>query len=217
MTEIRIMLTDAAFYLRVVYSVPLLAHDTPESWTRGFAAQILRSREDSSEEPAGQITGWMVPVSSEPDVIQPMVAAKTQGEKCARLVRAVLDPVFSDYLEDLELSGLGEGILGVDEVSVRPDLWGYNIDRAALWHALRWLGHGWKVAVVALASLIEPAGDGSEEISPLGEDALAEGQEEVVDRWGELGFRPVPSSPGYLYLDLNRLPDAPPRIRRTRR
>jgi hypothetical protein len=177
----------------------------------------LRIREDASEEPAGQITGWLVPISGESEAVNPFVAAETQGQKCARLLRAVVDPVTNNLRDDLELQGHGEGVLCVDEVSLLPEFRGYNLDRAAVWHALRWLGRGWRVAVAELASLSEPLGEEDAETSQVQDEALAEEQEELAEYWGQLGFRPVPGSSIHTYLDLSQLTSEAPRIRLSRR
>jgi hypothetical protein len=211
------MVLDSRFHLHVGYSVPLITRDTSETWVRPFVGQILRIREEAPEEPAGQITGWLVPLSGEPEAVNPFVAAEAQGQKCARLVRTVVDPVTSDLRDDLELQGPGEGVLCVDEVSLLPEYRGYNLDRAATWHMLRWLGHGWRVAVAELASLSEPLGEEGIETSQARDEALAEEQDELAEYWGQLGFRPVPGSSIYTYLDLSQLTSEAPRIRLSRR
>jgi hypothetical protein len=203
------MLADYRFDLRVGYSVPLVTRDTSETWVRPFVGQILRIREDVREEPAGQITGWLVPLSGDPEAIDPFVAAEAQGQKCARLVRAVVDPVTNDLRDDLELQGPGEGVLCLAEVSLLPEFRGYNLDRAAVWHALRWLGHGWRLAVAEWASLSEPLGEEGAETSQVQAEALAEEQEELAEYWGQLGFRPVPGSSIHTYLDLSQLTSEP--------
>ncbi|MEN6495791.1 MAG: hypothetical protein ABFD16_16035, partial [Thermoguttaceae bacterium] len=196
---------------------PLNTRDTSETWVRQFVGQVLRIREEAHEEPAGQITGWLVPLSGAPDAVNPFVAAEAQDQKCARLVRAVVDPVTNDLRDDLELQGPGEGVLCLVRVSLLPEFRGYNLDRAATWHILRWLGHGWKVAVAELASLSEPLGEEGAETSQVQDEALAEEQEELAEYWGQLGFRSVPGSSIYTYLDLSQLPGEAPRIRRSRR
>jgi hypothetical protein len=211
------MLADYRFDLRVGYSAPLITRDTSETWVRPFVGQILRTREEAHEEPAGQITGWLVPISGDPEAVNPFVASEAQDLKCARLVRAVVDSVTNEVREDLELQGSGEGVLCVGEVSLLPEFRGYNLDRAAVWHALRWLGHGWRVAVAELASLSEPLGDEGAETSQVQDETLAEEQEELAEYWGQLGFRPVPGSSSYTYLDLSQLPGEAPRIRLSRR
>jgi hypothetical protein len=71
--------------------------------------------------------------------------------------------------------------------------------------------------VAEWASLSEPLGEEGAETSQVQDEALAEEQEELAEYWGQLGFRPVPGSSSYTYLDLSQLPGEASRIRLSRR
>ena len=180
--------------------------ENPDEWVQPFHCEIVVIEvETDQREDAGDASGWVVPFYIGDKRISTIEGADADSESCLELVSAVIDVASDNFKPDLDL--LDGNILCVNQVKVLPKFRGRKIGLAALWHIIDRLGQGCAVVVIKPhpVNCGEETGENQyqlQDITKLSEKELSAAKKGLANYWRELGFKPVPKSPGYFYFNM---------------